>query len=80
MQLKNFIKIYSSKIKKIKKIPIAKPKSPTLLTINALIAALFADSFLYQKPINKYEQRPTPSQPKNNCKKLSETTRLTLKK
>ena len=41
------------KYKKIRKIPIAKPKSPTLLTINALIAALFALSFLYQNPINK---------------------------
>ena len=41
------------KKKKIKKIPIAKPKSPILFTIKALIAALFAVSFLYQKPINK---------------------------
>ncbi len=40
-------------IKKIKKIPTAKPKSPTLLTINAFIAALLAEFFLYQKPINK---------------------------
>ena len=37
------------------------------------MAALFADSFLNQKPINKYEHKPTPSHPKNNCKKLSET-------
>ena len=39
--------------KKIKNIAIANPKSPILLTINALIAALFAVSFLYQKPINR---------------------------
>ena len=32
------------KTKKIPAIPSAKPKSPTLLTIKALIAALFADS------------------------------------
>ena len=53
-------------VEKIKKIPNAKPKSPTLLTTKALIAAAFAVSFLNQKPIKKYEQRPTPSQPKNN--------------
>ena len=48
--------------------------------MNALIAALFAEFFLYQNPINKYEQRPTPSHPKNNCKKLSETTRTNIEK
>ena len=41
------------KKEKIKNIAIAKPKSPILLTINALIAALFAVSYLYQKPINR---------------------------
>ena len=37
----------------IKNIAIARPKSPILLTIKAFIAALFAVSFLNQKPINK---------------------------
>ncbi len=37
----------------IKNIPIAKPKSPTRLTKKAFIAALLAESFLYQKPIKK---------------------------
>ena len=55
-----------SKELKIKNIPRANPKSPTLFTTNALIAALFADSFLNQNPIKKYEHKPTPSQPKNN--------------
>ena len=64
----------------MRKIPIAKPKSPTLLTMNALIAALLADSFLYQNPINKYEHRPTPSQPKNSCRKLSDTTSTNIEK
>jgi hypothetical protein len=36
--------------------------------MKALIAAALAVSFLYQKPIKKYEQRPTPSHPKNNAK------------
>ena len=34
-------------------IPIKKPKSPILLTTKAFIAAEFAVSFLYQKPISK---------------------------
>ena len=37
----------------IKKIPIAKPKSPTLLTTNAFMAAELADGFLYQNPIKR---------------------------
>ena len=46
-------KLIVPKKKKIKKIAIANPKSPILFTINALIAASLAVSFLYQKPINK---------------------------
>ena len=52
-RLKNFLKINCTVKEKIKNIAIANPKSPILFTINALIAALFAVSFLYQKPINK---------------------------
>ena len=62
-------------IRNIINIPIAKPKSPILFTIKALIAALFAVSLLNQNPINKYEHKPTPSHPKNNCRKLSDTTK-----
>ena len=64
----------------MRKIPIARPTSPTLFTIKAFIAAAFADGFLYQNPIRKYEQRPTPSHPKNNCKKLSEVTSVNIAK
>ena len=38
----------------------------SLFTTNAFIAAALALSFLNQKPIKKYEHKPTPSQPKNN--------------
>ena len=38
---------------KTPKIPSMKPKSPTRLTTNALIAAALALGFLYQKPISK---------------------------
>ena len=43
-----------------------KKETANAAAIKALIAALFALSLLNQKPIRKYEQRPTPSQPKNN--------------
>jgi hypothetical protein len=39
-----------------------KPKSPTRLTMNAFFPAAAADSRVYQKPISRYEQRPTASQ------------------
>ena len=58
------------KKKKIKNIAIARPKSPILFTINAFIAALLTVSFLYQKPINKYEHKPTPSHPKKELQKI----------
>ena len=38
----------------------------SLFTTNAFMAAALALSFLNQKPIRKYEHKPTPSQPKNN--------------
>ena len=36
-----------------RKMPSAKPKSPTRLTTNALIAAALAEGRLYQKPISR---------------------------
>jgi len=35
---------------------------------------------VFQKLINKYEHKPTPSQPKNKTIKLSEVTRINIKK
>ena len=54
--------------------------SATRLTKTAFKAALVAFKRVYQKLINKYEQTPTPSQPKKSCKKLSAETRETIKK
>ncbi len=42
-----------------------KPKSPIRLTMNAFFPASEADFFSNQKPIRRYEQSPTPSQPTN---------------
>src|SRR3546814_8649193 len=63
------------KMTKVAKMPSAKPKSPTRLTMKALIAASFADGRSYQKPISRYEATPTPSQPKNIWTRLSEIGR-----
>ena len=62
------------------KMPSMKPKSPTRLTTNALIAAALALGRSYQKPISRYEARPTPSQPKNICTRLSAVTSISMKK
>ena len=58
--------------------PSRKPKSPTRLTRNAFIFAKIAVGLVYQKPINKYDTRPTASQPKNNCRKLLLITSINI--
>jgi hypothetical protein len=35
---------------------------------------------VYQKPINRYETRPTASQPKNSCSKLFAITSISIAK
>jgi hypothetical protein len=44
------------------------------------MADLFACKRVNQKFINKNEQKPTPSQPINICKKLSAVTKIIIKK
>ncbi len=44
-------------------IAMLRPRSPTRLTTKAFLAAVAADGFVNQKPISRYEARPTPSQP-----------------
>ena len=48
--------------KKSINIPARKPRSPIRLVINAFLPASAAESFSYQKPISKYELKPTSSQ------------------
>ena len=60
--------------------PIVKAKSAILFTIKALIAALLAWIRVYQKLIKRYEQSPTPSQPRNKITKLSPVTNINIKK
>jgi hypothetical protein len=60
--------------------PSRKPKSPTRLTRNALRLAKIAVGRLYQKPISRYDTRPTASQPKNSCRKLLLITSISIEK
>lgn len=55
-------------------------KSPTRFTNIAFIAALLAWILVNQKLINKKEDKPTPSQPTNICKKLLLETKISIKK
>ena len=60
-------------------IPRMNAKSPMRLTTNAFFPASMADCFWYQKPISRYEQRPTPSQPTNSTGKLVPSTSTSMK-
>lgn len=52
------------KVVNISMIAIDRPMSPTRLTRKAFFAAVAALGLCCQKPIRRYEARPTPSQPK----------------
>jgi len=66
-------------VKKTRLIPKAKPTSPTRLTSIAFIADLLAWILVCQKPINRKEAKPIPSQPKNIKTKLSAVTKTSIK-
>src|SRR5262245_59503963 len=63
---------------KISSVPRMNAKSPTRLTMNAFIPASVADCFLYQKPISRYEHRPTPSQPTKSIGKFDPSTSTSM--
>ena len=37
-----------------------------------------AEGFVYQKPMSRYDTRPTASQPKNNCSRLLDITSISI--
>ena len=39
-----------------------------------------ADGLVYQKPISRYETRPTASQPKKSCSRLLDITSISIEK
>ena len=50
------------------------------LTMKALRLAKIALGRVYQKPISRYDTRPTASQPKNSCMKLFAMTSISMAK
>ena len=59
-------------------IPRMNPKSPMRLTTKAFLPASAADFFVNQKPMSRYEQRPTPSQPTNITGKFAPSTSTSM--
>jgi hypothetical protein len=58
--------------------PRTNPQSPIRLTMNAFLPASDADCFWNQKPISRYEHRPTPSQPTNMIRKFAPRTSTSM--
>lgn len=56
------------KVVNISMMAIDRPMSPTRLTRKAFFAAVAALGLCCQKPISRYEARPTPSQPTYNSR------------
>ena len=56
------------------------PKSPTRLVMNAFFPAVAADCRVCQNEIRKYEQVPTPSQPRNVTSRFSPSTSISIEK
>ena len=55
-----------------------KPKSPTRFVTNAFLPATAAELRSNQNEISRYEQRPTPSQPRNVSRKLEPSTSTSI--
>ena len=68
------------KVWKARMVPRIRPASPTRFTMKAFLPASAALFFSYQKPMSRYEQRPTPSQPTNMRGRLPPSTRSSMKK
>jgi hypothetical protein len=54
------------------------PKSPTRFVMKAFLPATAAELRSNQNEINKYEHRPTPSQPMNVSRKLEPSTSTSI--
>ena len=62
------------------KIPIMNPKSPVRVVMNAFLPASEAIFFSNQKPIKRYEVKPTSSQKTNSSRKLLAITNPNMEK
>ena len=55
-----------------------RPMSPTRLMTKAFLAAAAADGLCCQKPMSRYDARPTPSQPRNRPTKFAERISVSI--
>ena len=55
-----------------------KPTSPTRVVMKAFFPALAAAGRSNQNEMSRYEQRPTPSQPRKVTRKLLPSTRINI--
>ena len=65
---------------KARNVATMKPQSPTRLVMNAFLPAVAADALVCQNEMSRYEQVPTPSQPRNVTSKFSPSTRTSIEK
>ncbi len=79
---KTVSKVRLPKAPKVRNMAIRKPKSPMRLATKAFLPATALPipslPFSYQKPINRYEHSPTPSQPTNSVRKESPEIRIIM--
>ena len=68
------------KAKNVTNMPTMKPQSPTRLVMKAFLPAVALASFSNQKEMRKYEQAPTPSQPRKVSSRLSPRTSISMEK
>ena len=57
-----------------------KPQSPTRLVTKAFLPAVAAGSRVNQNEMRRYEQAPTPSQPRKVTSRLSPSTSISIEK
>ena len=60
------VKLVEPKVTNASMIAVDRPMSPTRLITNAFLAAAAAECLCCQKPMSRYDARPTPSQPMNS--------------
>jgi hypothetical protein len=59
---------------------IMNPTSPTRFVMKAFLPAVAADGRVCQKETRKYEQTPTPSQPRKVTTRFEPSTRISIEK
>ena len=67
-------------VTKIRKVATINPQSPMRLVTKAFLPAVALASSVNQNEMRKYEQAPTPSQPRKVSNRLSPSTSISIEK